>query len=173
MKFVTILALGVSLAAVAACNTSTPTSPSGDDTQTFTATLRPSDEVPPITGAESTGNGTATITLNLTRDQSGTVTGAMATFAVTLRNFPAGTPVNMAHIHQAIAGTSGNVVVNTTLTPGEVLLHDGSGSFNKSGIVVTPDIATQLLNNPAAFYFNVHSTANPAGVARGQLVRIK
>jgi len=27
------------------------------------------------------------------------------------------------------------------------------------------------VNNPAAFYFNVHSPTNPGGVARGQLVR--
>jgi hypothetical protein len=32
-------------------------------------------------------------------------------------------------------------------------------------------IAQQLLANPAGFYFNVHTLANPSGVARGQLVR--
>jgi hypothetical protein len=30
-----------------------------------------------------------------------------------------------------------------------------------------------ILNNPAGFYFNVHSTLNPGGVARGQLVRVQ
>ena len=33
------------------------------------------------------------------------------------------------------------------------------------------DIANQILTNPAGYYFNVHSTLNPGGVARGQLVR--
>jgi hypothetical protein len=65
------------------------------------------------------------------------------------------------------------VVVNTTLLPGEVTLQDGTGSFTKSNVAVTPDLANQLMSNPGGFYFNVHSTLNPGGVARGQLVRVQ
>ena len=174
MKYVNAFALVVSLAGVAACGSdSSPATPSGNGTQTYTATLRPSEEVPAVSGAESSGGGTVTIVLNVVKDTSGNVTSATATFDVTLNGFPAGTPINMAHIHQAAAGQSGNVVVSTTLAPGDVTLNNGSGSFNRSGVAVTPDIATQLLNNPAGFYFNVHSTLNPAGVARGQLVRMQ
>jgi hypothetical protein len=82
-------------------------------------------------------------------------------------------PVNMAHIHQAPAGQNGNVVVSTSLAPGEVMLPDGSGSFTRSGIAVTPDLASQILGNPTGFYFNIHSTLNPGGTARGQLVRVQ
>jgi len=172
MKYVTYLAFVVSLAVVSACGGSdSPSTPSGSGTQTFTTALRPSEEVPPITGAESAGSGTATITLNTTKDSSGNITSATATFVVNLNGFPAGTPVNMAHIHQAAAGQAGNVVVSTTLAPGEVTLSGGSGSFTRSGIAVTPDIASQLMTNPAGFYFNIHTTLNPGGVARGQLVR--
>jgi CHRD domain len=174
MKYVTLFALGVSFAITAACSgTDSPSTPSGSTTPTFTATLRPSEEVPPITGAESAGSGSVTITLDVSRDGSGNVTSGMATFAVNLNGFPAGTPINMAHIHQAATGQSGNVVVNTTLAPGDVTLNGGSGSFNRSGIAVTPDLVNQLLSNPAGFYFNIHSTLNPAGVARGQLVRVQ
>jgi hypothetical protein len=28
-----------------------------------------------------------------------------------------------------------------------------------------------IIDNPANFYFNVHSSLNPGGVARGQLVK--
>src|SRR5262245_54307135 len=106
MKYVNALALVVSLAAVAACssNDSSPRTPSGNSTQTFAATLRPSEETPPVTGVESTGSGTANITLNVVKDGSGNVTSATATFAVNVNGFPAGTPINMAHIHQAAAG---------------------------------------------------------------------
>ena len=177
MKYVTSFAFVVSLGMISACGGSDspgmPATPSGSGVQTFTAALRPSEEVPPISGAESAGSGTATITLNATKDSSGNITSATATFVVNLTGFPAGTPINMAHIHQAPAGQSGNVVVSTTLSPGDVTLDGGGGSFNRSGIAVTPDIASQLMTNPAGFYFNVHSTLNPGGVARGQLVRVQ
>ena len=174
MKYVSSLALVVSLAVVSACGgTDSPSTPSGSGTQIFTAALRPSEEVPAVTGAESAGSGTATITLNVAKDSAGNVTSATATFAVNLNGFPTATPINMAHIHQAAAGQSGNVVVSTTLAPGEVTLNGGSGSFNRSGIAVTPEIASQLMTNPAGFYFNVHSTLNPSGAARGQLVRVQ
>ena len=175
MKYVhTFAMIVVTLAAAAACsNNDSPNTPSGNGTQTFTAALSPSAEVPAVTGPESTGSGTVTITLNVTKDTSGTVTSATATFDVNLTGFPAATPINMAHIHQAAAGQNGNVVVSTTLAPGEVTLNGGSGTFHRGGVAVTPDLAVQLLNNPAAFYFNVHSTLNPGGVARGQLVRMQ
>jgi len=31
----------------------------------------------------------------------------------------------------------------------------------------------QIINNPAAFYFNVHSPSNPGGFSRGQLARVQ
>src|SRR5262245_815044 len=177
MKYVTSFAFVVSLGMVSACGGSDspamPATPSGSGTQTFTAALRPSEETPPITGPASAGRGTATLTMNTTHDPSASHTSATATFVVNLSGFPAGTPINMAHIHQAAAGQSGNVVVSTTLSPGDVTLNGGGGSFNRSGIAVTPDIASQLMTNPAGFYFNVHSTLNPGGVARGQLVRVQ
>jgi hypothetical protein len=63
----------------------------------------------------------------------------------------------MAHIHQAGAGQSGNVVVSTALAVGVVAPSGRNGSFHRSGIAVTPDIAPQLMSNPAGFYFNLHS----------------
>jgi len=175
MKRTVVFAIAISLSMLAAaCGSSdTPSTPSRTGIPTFTATLRPSEETPPITGAESTGTGTVTITLNVTKDSSGSVSTATATFAVNLNGFPTGTPVNMAHIHQAVAGQNGGIVVSTSLASGEVMLANGSGSFTRSGIAVSPDIANQILANPAGFYFNIHSTLNPGGAARGQLVRVQ
>src|SRR5262249_47302784 len=143
MKYVYMSALMVSLVTVAACSSNdSPSAPSGSATQTFTAALRPSEEVPAVSGAESSGGGNVTITLNTTKDASGNVTAATAAFAVNLSGFPANTAINMAHIHLAPSGQSGNVVVSTNVSAGEVMLASGGGSFTRSGIAVTPDIAT-------------------------------
>lgn len=148
-----------------------PTGPSSDNTARFTSTLLPANEVPPVQGPEATGNGTAAITLNLTRDSSGTIATATADFTVSLSGFPANTPVTAAHIHPGAAGTTGPPLVNLALGVNEVVLANGSGSFSKTGIAVTAMDAQSMINSPASFYFNVHSTLNPGGFARGQLVR--
>jgi len=141
-------------------------------TPLFTAALSPANEVPAIAGAEATGSGTATVTIVTTKDAAGNVTAATATFVVNLSGFPANTPINIAHIHAAASGVNGAVVINSGLTAGQTVLTNGSGSFTASNLVITPvDLANQILANPAGFYFNVHSTLNPGGVARGQLVR--
>jgi hypothetical protein len=36
---------------------------------------------------------------------------------------------------------------------------------------VPVDQANSILANPAGFYLNIHTAANPGGVARGQLTR--
>ena len=53
----------------------------------------------------------------------------------------------------------------------EVVLTSGSGSFTKSNINVAVDVAQGLVSGTNGFYFNVHSTTNAGGVARGQLVK--
>jgi filamentous hemagglutinin family protein len=140
---------------------------------TFTAALSPANENPAIVGAEAAGSGTATVTMITTKDAAGNVTAATATFVVNLSGFPAGTPINIAHIHQAAAGVNGSVVVNSGLTAGQNVLTTGSGSFTASNLTVDAALANLILTNPAGFYFNVHSTLNPGGVARGQLVRVQ
>jgi len=157
---------------VSGCGSSTPAAPTTPTNPTFTATLLPANEVPAIVGAEATGSGTATVTIVTTKDGAGNVTAATATFVVNLSGFPAGTPINIAHIHNGAAGVNAGVVINSGLTAGQTTLTNGSGTFTAANLTITPvDIANQILANPAGFYFNVHSTLNPGGVARGQLVR--
>jgi hypothetical protein len=141
---------------------------------TFTADLRTTNENPPISNAEAGATGQATITFDVTRDAAGNVTAGTATFSVTLANFPAGTPINAAHIHEAAVGVNGPVVFSTSLTTGEVTLANGGGSFTKSGIAPgDPAVIQRIINNPAGFYFNAHSQLNPGGVVRGQLVKVQ
>jgi len=170
MKRVSLLAVVLGVL-VSACGSSSPAAPNTPTNPTFTATLSPANEAPAIAGAEASGSGTAVVTLVTTKDAAGNVTSATATFVVNLSGFPAGTPINIAHIHQAPAGTNGGIVVNSNITAGQNVLTTGSGSFTASNLPVTADLANGILANPAGFYFNVHSTLNPGGVARGQLVR--
>jgi CHRD domain-containing protein len=170
MKRMFVLAIAASFFA-AACGSSSPSSPSPTQ-PTFTAALSPANENPPITGAEASGSGNATITFNTTKDAAGNITAASVTFVVNMQGFPAGTPINIAHIHTGAAGQNGGVLVSTTLAAGEVVLANGSGSFTKT-VSVDPAVAQNIINNPAGFYFNIHSAANPGGVARGQLVKVQ
>jgi hypothetical protein len=146
--------------------------PSGPVSPTFTADIRPANEVPPITNAEASGSGTATITFNVTRDAAGNITSGTVSFQATLTGFPAGTPFNVFHIHQAPAGTNGSIVINPLQNPGEITANaQGTATISKSGISADPALLQSIINNPAGFYFNVHTTINPGGVARGQLVK--
>lgn len=177
MKRVSVLfvTLGV---LVAGCGSSSSTAPTTPSNPTFTATLSPSNEVIAsggINGGEGTGSGTATVTMVTTKDSAGNVTAATATYVVNLTGFPAGTPINAAHIHgpNAPAGVNAGVLVSSNITPGQNVLTNGAGSFTASNLTVDPALANQILASPGTFYFNVHSTLNPAGVARGQLVRVQ
>jgi hypothetical protein len=176
MKRLSFVVLGFALFAAGCSDSSNPNNASNANTPTFTATLSPANEVPAISNVENTGSGNVTVTFNVTRDSSGNVTAGTATFVVTLTGFPANTPINIAHIHAAPAGTNGGIVFNTTPSPtgDAVVLTNGSGSFTKGG-VSPADVATfnAIINNPSGYYFNVHSTLNPGGVARGQLVKVQ
>jgi hypothetical protein len=61
------------------------------------------------------------------------------------------------------------VAVNPAFKAGEIVLSGGAGSFAKAGVTVTPAVAQEIVSGPASFYFNVHSSMNAGGVARGQL----
>ena len=160
------LAIGCSKSSTAP-STSTPTNP------TFTADLRPANEVPAITNTESTGSGSMTITFVVTRDSANNVTAATANFNGSFSGFPAGTTLTAAHIHPGAAGVNGSPLVNLALTQGQVAFPNGTGSLSVNNVSMTPEVAQQILANPAGYYFNIHTALNPGGVARGQLTRVQ
>ena len=134
-------------------------------TITFTAQLNGGQEIPVVV----TGSvGTATVTWNTV-----TKTG---TYRVDVYNMPVGTTAS--HIHAGAVGAGGPVVVNFTVPAGGI-----SNDFALSGTFACSDVVARaaqginscedfeqalLLNNT---YANVHSTANPGGEIRGQLIR--
>jgi hypothetical protein len=176
MKRLSILAAALSILAMG-CGTTTPTAASSTNPTTvkFTATLLPSNVVPAITNADASGRGTATITLNLTRDAAGTITAATANFTMDLNSFPAGTSVTNAIIHPGAAGANGGTVIQMGLGAGEIVLVNGTQTgIAKTGVTaagLTPAVAQDIINNPANYYFLVHTALNGGGAARGQLVK--
>lgn len=164
------LVLAVSFLAVS-CDDDGPTDPSGTPDPTFRATLTPANEVPPVTNGDATASGVMNITIKVTRDAAGAITSGTFDFNGTLAGFPGASTITAAHIHPGVAGVNGSFIVNLSLAPGEIALTNGAGTIVKNGIAAPVDVINQIIANPAAFYFNVHSSANPGGAVRGQLVR--
>jgi hypothetical protein len=153
-----------------ACDDDNPTSPSGQSVVTMSTMLSAANEVPAIGNAESVARGAAQVRFTITRDAAGTITDATATMYFQLLNLPAGTVIRGAHIHSAAAGVNGAIVVDTGIAPtNTVALDSGRQEFTFAPVGVGPVLMGNILANPAAFYFNVHTATNPGGVARGQL----
>ena len=136
----------------------------------FTATLSPSSENPPITGVGA--NGAATVLVHTTRDSSGALTQAVVDFHIQL-NTEANINIFAMHIHRGAQGVNGPVVIDSNFgtaidfTPGTYNLFRQNVVTSSDGLGVVED----LLENPAGFYVNMHSSVNRGGVVRGQLTR--
>ncbi|MEO8680462.1 MAG: CHRD domain-containing protein [Vicinamibacterales bacterium] len=135
------------------------------NTMNFTAALSGGNEVP---GVVTGSVGTATISLN-------TVTNVVTT-AITVYNMPVGT--TQSHFHVGAAGVGGPVVVNFTVPAG--ISNDYVINSTATATDLIPR-AAQGINSWEDFiqalvlgnvYVNVHSTANPGGEIRGQVVRV-
>ena len=167
-----VLAFGIS------CDDS-PTSPSDSNVARFTATLLPTNEVPPIppTNADAGASGTMQMTMTVTRDAANNITGATYDFTFNVTGFPANTTLTGAHIHSAPAGVNSGVVVPVPLTATESALGTGQATFTKPSLSASnpanaATVAQTIFNNPGGNYFNVHTSVNGGGAIRGQLVRM-
>lgn len=167
--------VGVAILA-AACGSSSTPAPTPLPTQiVFTAALAASNEVPPITNADSNGKGSGTFTLNLTRDGAGNITAAKGTFVYNLSGFPAGTTVRATHIHEGGPGIgNGTVKIDSGLTAATAFALNPDGSIGNqtfADVNVDPTLANLVITNPNGYYFNVHTALNPGGAVRAQLVK--
>lgn len=93
------------------------------------------------------GSGTATVTIN---PGQGEVCWSIAVADVA--------PIMMAHIHSAVATTTGPIVV--PLNPYE----GGCAEVGRA-------LALDIVRHPSSYYVNVHNMEFPAGALRGQLNR--
>ena len=125
------------------------TSIAADGGRKFMITLTGAEEAPGP--GDPDGSGTAFLSLN---PGQGEVCFELSVSGIAL-------PATGAHIHVAPAGSPGPVVV--PLTP-----PDASGA--SSGCVsASRDLIIAIIQNPDAYYVNVHTTKFPPGAVRGQL----
>ncbi len=111
--------------------------------RSFTVALSGANEVP---AGDPDGTGTARIFLHQGRGQ--------VCFIVLVSNIG---PVVADHIHPGVAGVNGPPVV------------DFGGSLSGCVSGVDPALIGDIIANPSAYYFNVHTAEFPGGAVRGQL----
>ena len=69
-------------------------------------------------------------------------------------------PLAAAHIHVASAGSPGPVVIP---------LPPSSPTGGSGCVTADRDLIISILQDPSAYYFNVHNATYPGGALRGQL----
>jgi hypothetical protein len=139
--------------------------PSLSSTPVFKLRLKPSQEVPPISGlrADAVGH----VTFDVTRNASGAITSGEVVFYFNYR-FPGSVTISGLHIHQGAKGANGGIVVDSTTS--EPADADGAGNLTKV-VAGTPATLQAILDNPRGYYVNLHTTtpAHPGGALRAQL----
>jgi hypothetical protein len=128
-----------------------------------TATLGGGDETPILL---SGGSATAEVAVDTTAKE----------FAITLRVFNIPTTTTAAHIHVGGKGVAGPVVIDFPNIAGRLgvfttTFRVGEAAFRPSaaiGINSIDDVIHAVMTGNA--YVNIHTTTNPAGEIRGQLV---
>lgn len=160
-------------------NTHTSVNPGGEvrsqlhatDKATLQVALSPANETPPVTGL--TASGTTAVTVYTVRNADGNIVAGTIIFDVNYRGFPANVSITGLHIHQEQAGKAGPIRFPTDVGKPAVTSATGSGNIYKSVTVATADALTALnalVQDPSGFYENLHTTDNPGGAIRSQLV---
>src|SRR5713101_4532678 len=176
--FAGIAATAILIAAcggTAAVSTPTPTAPPTASptptpvptvANTFKAELKAANENPPIADAEASCTGNATVTF----------TATTAKFDVVISGCPAGTAINIGHIHEGATGVNGGVKISTGLVAGDLTLTGGGVTCSKTATPAGPPawdaaLISAIMANPSGYYVNFHSTLHGGGVIRGQLTK--
>jgi len=145
----------------------------------FRGAMSPANEVPAI---DINASGNATIRAHVVRNAAGEVISGTVDFIVSYA-FPGEQTFTGLHIHRGEAGVNGPVVINTGIAGGAASVVDtvGRGTINRpaqipaSAAGAAPSAALlalrDMIENPAGFYVNLHTTVFPGGVIRAPLQR--
>lgn len=141
------------------------------ETIPFRVNLSSANEVPAISGDPSTA--VATVLVHVSRDASGQIVSGSVDFK-SVYKLAVASNITAMHIHRGTAAANGPVVIDSTLsspvadtTSGTLSLQGPVPPANTNGVNALRD----LLANPSGFYLNMHTSRNPSGEMRGQLLR--
>jgi len=138
------------------------------DTVFIRVSLTTANEVPPVPGVAASGS--ATIALHLTRT-AGAITSAVVELDVSYTLAGATEFVGL-NIYGGPAGQTGPVLIGTDLSGSNPVSHSGgAGRIVRSVPITDAALLNSILAQPDQYYANLHTTANPGGVIRGQLSR--
>lgn len=140
----------LALAAVAAMLTAAPPDTASAQTKGYSLTIA-------LTGAaegpglgDPDGSGTAELLID-------PVFGRFC-YVLSVENIA---PASLSHIHRSPVGEAGGPIV--------VQLEAPADGDSEGCMPIDPELAMQLLRNPAGYYVNVHNPEHPGGAVRGQL----
>jgi hypothetical protein len=164
MGTVRFITLCVAVTLVVGCNEDNTLGLGNSKVDRYTATLSGTNmrPVPIATSA------TATAEISIREPEVGTTTQTLA-FTLSASNL---TNATAAHIHLGGAAVSGGQILATLFTnPSDTALtatQIAAGSLAGSALAVSLDSLATLMRVGAA-YVDIHTTANPTGLIRGQL----
>ena len=133
-------------------------------TVVFHLQLTPGEVVPRVQNLNAGGNGN--LTLDLTRDASGNVTGGNIVFYVNY-HFPGSITLTGLALHQGAHGSNGPVVLDAGI--GTFTDTDGRGNLTKVASGASAALLQALLAGPRGYYVDVTTSANTGGALRDQL----
>lgn len=138
---------------------------------TFNFDLSPANVTPPV---EIDASGLATLHFSVARDEGGEITSATILMDSSYM-FPGPVTFEGFRIQRGAVGETGPVVVNSDISSiNNVVDEDGAGNLH-AVVNLAPDDSVALealinaLDSPEDYYVTILTSANPAGVLRGQL----
>lgn len=136
----------------------------GPSTAVFHLHLTPGQVVPRVTGLNAEGTGS--LTVDLTRDASGNLTGGNVVFYVNY-TFPGSVTITGLALHQGARGANGPVALDAAV--GTITDTDGRGNLTKVESGASASLLQALLTSPRGYYVDLATSANTGGALRDQL----
>jgi len=147
----------------------------GSGSKLFLALMQPQNEVPAIA---DTSSANVIISVHAVLDANDKPVSGSVDFDVTTK-FSSGVTVTGLHIHNAAAGVNGAIVIPTDVngTDNSITI-DSTGrtriqkqvQFPSTSPAISVATIQDMVQHPENYYVNIHTTVNPGGAMRGQLV---